>query len=163
VGTEAAAERRFPTSDAPLARLVIPSIGIDQGLVAGKVDPGTNTMIAPDGPWDIAYYTYSAHPGKGNAVFAGHVDFANVGPAVFWNLRNLQQGDEIIVRLQDGLELRYAVESNETHSAADGPWEALFAAGAAPDALTLYTCDGAFDARARSYSERRAVRAIRVG
>jgi sortase (surface protein transpeptidase) len=146
-----------------LVRLILPTIGIDQTPVEGKVDPATNTMIAPHGPSDIAYYTYSAHPGKGNAVFSGHVDYVNVGPAVFWNLRNLKPGDPIVVRLQDGLELRYAVESNETHSAAAGPWEELFAPDAAPDVITLYTCDGDFDAGSRNYSERRAVRAVRVG
>jgi sortase (surface protein transpeptidase) len=161
--SESAGAPGFPTSDAPLVRLMIPTIGIDQAPVEGEVDPATNTMIAPHGPSDIAYYTYSAHPGKGNAVFSGHVDYVNVGPAVFWNLRDLKPGDPIVVRLRDGLELRYAVESNDSHSAQGGPWQELFAADAAPDAITLYTCDCEFDTRARNYSERRAVRAVRVG
>ncbi len=153
----------FPKSGAPLVRLMIPAIGIDQELVEGKVDARTNTMVDPSGPFDIAYYTYSAHPGSGNSVFAGHLDYRNVGPAVFWNLRQLEQGDQVILRLSDGLELRYAVEFNRIHSAAEHEaWESLFRAAAASDAVTLYTCDGSFDTRTRSYSERRVVRAVRI-
>ena len=161
--TRTASGRALPTSDAAVARLVVPAIGIDQGVVDGGVDPITNSMIAPDGPFEIAYYRYSAQPGTGNAVFSGHVDFVNVGPAVFWNLRKLKEGDGVLVRLADGLELRYEVVFNAVYDVDDGPWDRLFARDAAPDAVTLYTCDGDFDRRSQTYSQRRVVRAVRVG
>ena len=151
----------FPTSDAPLARLVIPAIEIDQATVPGKVDPATNTMVSPDGPWGIAYYDYSARPGRGNAVFAGHVDYVRVGAAVFWRLRDLRPGDEIVLRLADGLELRYEITLNRVYDVENGPWNELLAANAAPDAVTLVTCDGVFSRATGEYSERRVVRAVR--
>ncbi len=120
-------------------------------------------MIAPKGAFDVAYYTYSALPGKGNAVFSGHVDYINIGPAVFWSLSKLKEGDVVIVRLQDGLELKYTVQFNRVYDARSGPWDELFSANAAPDAVTLYTCDGDFDTRTQEYQERRVVRAVRTG
>jgi LPXTG-site transpeptidase (sortase) family protein len=151
----------FPTSDAPLTRLVIPAIEIDQPTVPGTVDRATNTMVSPDGPWGIAYYDYSARPGHGNAVFAGHVDYIHVGAAVFWRLRDLRPGDAIVLRLSDGLELRYEVTLNRVYDAEDGPWNELLGADAAPDAVTLVTCDGRFSRATGEYSERRVVRAVR--
>ena len=160
-GASDGAGEGFPTSDAPIARLIIPAIGIDQPTVEGRVE--NNEMVAPEAPFDIAYYTYSAQPGRGNAVFSGHVDYVDIGPAVFWNLRKLKEGDDIVVRLQDGLELRYKVTFNVVYSAESGPWDRLFGKDAMPDALTLYTCDGEFDRRTQNYADRRVVRAVRVG
>lgn len=151
----------FPSSDAPLARLVIPAIEIDQPTVPGTVNPATNTMVSPDGPWGIAYYDYSARPGRGNAVFAGHVDYIHVGAAVFWRLRDLRPGDAIVLRLADGLELRYEVTLNHVYDLDAGPWDELLGADAAPDAVTLVTCDGQFNRATGEYSDRRVVRAVR--
>ena len=154
---------RFPTSDAPVARLSIPSIGVDRATVPGLVDTRKNEMIAPRNPFDVAYYTYSARPGQGNAVFSGHVDHINVGPAVFWSLSKLRSGDMIEITLADGAKLKYQVAFNRTFDADTGPWEELFGPDAAPDAVTLYTCDGTFDSATQNYAGRRVVRADRVG
>ena len=76
-------------------------------------------MANPDGPDDVAYYNFSAWPGKGgapglggNAVFAGHVDSGTkacnngaVPPpcqAVFWDISALRLGDEVQVHV-DGV------------------------------------------------------------
>ena len=151
------------TSNAPVSRLIIPAIGLDRGTVPGLVDTRTQEMIAPRGAWDVAYYTYSAPPGKGNAVFSGHVDYIGIGPAVFWDLRKLEEGAEVIVRLADGLDLRYPVRFHRLYEADDGPWEELFARDAGKDVITLYTCDGDFDRASQDYSQRRVVRAERSG
>jgi sortase (surface protein transpeptidase) len=40
-------------------------------------------------------------PGSGQdgaAVIAGHVDSAEQGPLVFWRLRDLRSGDQILIR-----------------------------------------------------------------
>ena len=153
----------FSTSTAPVARLSVPSIGVDRGTVPGQVDTRTNKMIAPDDPFDIAYYTYSAHPGHGTAVFSGHVDYVNVGPAVLWNLGKLRPGDLIELTLTDGATLKYEVAFNRTYDAETGPWDELFAPDAASDAVTLYTCDGTFDSATQNYDGRRVVRANRIG
>lgn len=150
------------SSNAPVARLIIPAIKIDRPTVRGLLDTARNEMIAPDGAFDVAYYEYSALPGHGNAVFSGHVDYIGVGPAVFWDLRKLKAGDVILVQLEDGSTLRYAVRFNRTYDAEHGPWGELFSRDAGQDVVTLYTCDGDFDRRSGNYDERRVVRAERL-
>ena len=54
----------------------------------------------------------------GNVVMAGHVDYWNVGPAVFWDVRNLPAGDVIRVVGEDGKNYEYAVEWIERYDAA---------------------------------------------
>ena len=99
-----------PGSDAPIARILIPNAEIDAPVVVKGVD-NAGVMIAPDNAYDVAWYDFSAQPGfGGNAVFAAHVDYINVGPAVFWNLKDLEPGDVIDVRLVDGTVYRYADE-----------------------------------------------------
>jgi sortase (surface protein transpeptidase) len=55
-------------------------------------------MPSPVGPQEVIWYDFSAlpgmggRPGDGNTVLAGHVDYG-VDPAVFWNLRDVKQGD----------------------------------------------------------------------
>jgi LPXTG-site transpeptidase (sortase) family protein len=159
----ATAGPQFPTSDAPLARLMIPSIELNQPTVPGVVDPKTNTMVAPEKPFDIAYYDFSARPGRGNAIFAGHLDYIHVGAAAFWRLRDLRPGDEIQLQLADGMQLHYRVNLNKVFDPATGPWDELFKQQGAPDEVTLVTCDGGFDPNSHEYSERRVVQAVRVG
>ena len=48
--------------------------------------------------WDTAWFAPGVRPGQpGNAVIAGHVDYAGIGPVVFWNLRTLTPGAEVWV------------------------------------------------------------------
>ena len=93
----------LPTpSSAPLTRLVIPKAKVDARIVTLGID-GNGVMQSTSNAYDIAWYDFSARPGAGgNAVFSGHVDYHDVGPAVFWNLRDLQPGDVIEVHLDDG-------------------------------------------------------------
>ena len=74
--------------------LSIPSIGVDASVYSRSV--GTNGQMGnPIGAWDAIWYDFSAWPGMGgypgepgaNAVFAGHVDYIHIGPAVFWSIR----------------------------------------------------------------------------
>jgi LPXTG-site transpeptidase (sortase) family protein len=159
----AASAAHFPTSDAPLARLVIPSIELNQPTVPGTVDAKTNTMVAPEKPFDIAYYDFSARPGRGNAIFAGHLDYIRVGAAAFWRLRDLRPGDEVQLQLADGMQLHYRVTMNKVFDPQTGPWNDLFKQEGAPDEVTLVTCDGGFDPSSHEYAERRVVQAVRVG
>ncbi len=46
----------------------------------------------------------------GNSIMSGHVDYWDVGPAVFRNVANLQPGAEIRVVGQDGATYVYALE-----------------------------------------------------
>jgi LPXTG-site transpeptidase (sortase) family protein len=150
-----------PPSDAPTASFAIPRFGVDASVVVLGVDEN-GAMETPEGPWEVAWYDFTARPGFGsNAVFSGHVDArytGSPGPAVFWNLKDLEQGDRIEVRLADGTVHEYAVISRWSVDAdtADvgsivGPTE--------KEVVTLITCGG--DA-GTAYQQRLIVRAERV-
>lgn len=150
-----------PGSAAPIARIVIPDAEIDAPIVVKGVD-NAGVMIAPDTAYDVAWYDFSAHPGfGGNAVFAAHVDYVNVGPAVFWNLKDLEQGDIIDIRLDDGTVYRYAVNFKQQYDAATAPVNDIV--GATPkESVTLITCSGTFNSASHQYDKRLVVRAERI-
>jgi len=150
-----------PGSDAPVARLIIEKAEIDAPVVEKGVD-AQGVMQSPDNAYDTAWYNFSAHPGSGgNAVFAGHVDYIRVGKAVFWNLKDLEPGDIIQVRLQDGTVYKYAVNFKQQFDAATAPVDEIV--GPTPtQTVTLITCGGTFDASTHQYDKRLVVRAERV-
>jgi sortase (surface protein transpeptidase) len=92
-----------PTATAPAVaslpvRLVIPKIGIDAPVTEKGLDP-SGIMQNPNGPEDVAWYDFAARPGQdGNAVFSGHLDYHDYGPAVFARLREMTAGDLVVVR-----------------------------------------------------------------
>src|SRR3954470_4710976 len=124
-------------------KLLISKFGISAPLTYKVVGPD-GQMPNPEGPDDVAYYNFSAWPGKGgapgkggNAVFAGHVDSGakackngTVPPpcqAVLWDLNRLRVGDEIEIKLS-GVSYKYAVSSNQPVSASSGPWDTIVSA-----------------------------------
>ena len=150
-----------PPSTAPIARLQIPRIGVDAPVIVLGVDRD-GVMESPSKPMDVAWYDFSSRPGfQGNAVFAGHVDYAGYGPAVFWRLRDVQAEDEVRVLLSDGTSYTYRVISATSYAADSAPLEEIV--GPTPnEVITLITCVGTFDTRTREYDRRLVVRAERV-
>lgn len=113
--------------------------------------------LAADGAMDVpknydnvAWYNLGAKPGAlGNAVIDGHVD-SKTGPAVFWDLRKLRPGDEVLVLGSDGVERRFVVTALQVYKRDAAPLERIF--GAAPGVhLNLITCDGVFDRTRKEY------------
>lgn len=150
-----------PPSEQPIARLVIPVANIDAPVVTKGVD-AAGVMQSPDNAYDTAWYDFSAKPGwGGNAVFSGHVDYIRVGKAVFWNIKDLTQGDVIEIHLADGTTYKYAVTYREQFDAATAPVDQIV--GPTPaESVTLITCSGSFDAATSQYDKRLIVRAERI-
>jgi LPXTG-site transpeptidase (sortase) family protein len=149
----------LPTPDgAPIAALAIPKFDVDAPVVVRSVD-SVGAMQTPDGPTDVAWYDFSAKPGFGsNAVFAAHVDYHNYGPAVFWHLKDLEFGDVIEVRLDDGAVYAYEVVSVEQLPVEDIDIDKIV--GRTPrEVITLITCGG--DWNGHEYTSRVVVRAER--
>ncbi len=154
----------LPTpSDSAIANLVIPRFDVDAPVVTRGVD-ANGVMEVPNGPKNVAWYTFSAKPGYGsNAVFSGHVDYINYGAAVFWHLKDLAQGDMIEVHLADGTVYKYAVDS--VKEVAADPSQDVLASILGPtqqDAVTLITCGGSWDYSTHGYDHRVIVRGQRV-
>ncbi len=150
-----------PPSEAPIARLAIPKFEVDAPVVIRGVN-ASGIMETPDGPEQVAWYDFTARPGFGsNAVFSGHVDYINYGPAVFWHLKDLAPGDIVEVRLEDGTVYQYAVASREQVYAATADTGKIV--GPTPgDIITLITCGGTFDSGTDQYDQRVIVTASRV-
>jgi LPXTG-site transpeptidase (sortase) family protein len=148
-------------NDSPVARLRITKIGVDANVVHLGVDD-QGYMEAPKEPLDVAWYSFSSHPSfGGNAVFAGHVDSAKIGPAIFWRLRQVTNGDQIDVALSDGTTYSYRVINATSFSSSDAPVQDIIGP-TEKDSITIITCDGVFNTRTHEYDRRLIVRAERV-
>jgi LPXTG-site transpeptidase (sortase) family protein len=145
--------------------LSIPSIGVNATVYSRTV--GSNGQMGnPAGAWDVIWYDFShewvglgGYPGQpgANAVFAGHVDYIRVGPAVFWAVRNLVPGDLVTVNTGNG-PVTYSIQwSQWADPSADF---SQFVASTGQDSITLVTCIGGFSGG--HYSNRLIVRGVRV-
>jgi sortase (surface protein transpeptidase) len=148
---------------APPVAILIPAADVN-GLIEtrGIVD---GELVAPSGPWVIAWYEQTARPGEpGNMVMSGHVDYWNVGPAVFASLGHLEAGAEIDVTDAEGSRFVYVVEWVRRYPVADLTTDDLREIVGPTDtpSLTLITCGGAFDLQQGGYLQRLVVRAARV-
>ncbi|MGH2535211.1 MAG: class F sortase [Thermomicrobiales bacterium] len=119
-------------------------------------------MQNPTGPWVVSWYKETAKLGElGNAVMAGHLDYWDVGPAVFYNIGLLEQGDQITVTGENGEQYVYEVDWLENYDVANAPIQDIV--GPTEDeSLTLITCGGPFDYQTGEYLQRTVVRAHRV-
>jgi LPXTG-site transpeptidase (sortase) family protein len=152
----------LPTpSNSPLARLVIQKAKVDAPVVTLSIDEN-GVMQSPSNAYDVAWYDFSARPGTGsNVVFSGHVDYHDVGAAVFWNLRDLQSGDLIEVHLEDGTVYQYSVSALDCMPVAEAPINQIVGPTQS-EVVTLITCCGTFNSSTRQYDRRLVVRADRI-
>ena len=154
----------------PPVRLLIPGLQIDAPVIAMGLDSNRHPEVPDDG-YVVAWYTFSAAPGRGsNAVFSGHYDWYTPAgeplPGIFYRLRELTIGDEIMVTLDDGTEMRYRVTGNVSVPYED-PNVVKVMEPTTKDAITVVTCGGTWvrDGSYRyggNYSHRIIVRAERV-
>lgn len=132
-------------------RISIPAIDVDAAVVPLGLDP-SGALDAPDDPDVTGWFIGGAEPGEvGRTVIAGHVD-SYTGPAVFRHLRELEEGDEILISGEDGRSVTYVVDSVGQYGKSDFPTNDVYGRSAVP-ALRLITCGGAFDADSKSYSD----------
>ena len=121
-----------------------------------------NTMQDPTGAEVVSWYDDSAKPGApGNSVYAGHLNLAGYGPAVFADLSELRKGDVITVTGKRGKTFRYAVAWVRTYDAATGPWVDL-TGPTERQTLTLITCAPPWNPDIGHYQNRLVVRAVRI-
>jgi LPXTG-site transpeptidase (sortase) family protein len=153
---------QFPPGDnSPVERLIVDAARIDAAVVVKGVD-AAGVMQTPDNAYDTAWYDFTARPGfGGNSVFSGHVDYIHVGEAVFWNLKDLNPGDLIQVRLADGTLYKYGVSSKLLYDSETAPVDEIV--GRTPkETVTLITCGGTFNSATHQYDKRLVVRAERI-
>lgn len=116
-------------------------------------------MQDPTGPWVVSWYKETGRLGvpDENVVVAAHVDYWDVGAAVFFNVRNLAEGDVVDMTGEDGNVYRYVVEWLELYDAGNAPIADIVGATGA-SSLTMITCGGQFDYQNGEYLSRTVVR-----
>lgn len=129
----------------------IESIGVEAPVEEYGIDPQTRQMDVPDNVRDVAWYEYGPAPGQsGSAVLAAHVDLASQGPGVFFDLKEMEPGDLVVVSFDDGTEEKFTVQARQTYDKDELPVDIIFSREG-PPVLTLITCGGGFSASSRSY------------
>ncbi|MET8356182.1 class F sortase [Micromonospora sp. NPDC005171] len=145
----------------PPVRLLIPEIDVTATVNAVGINDRTNEFEVPPSVDQIGWYRYG--PGleaeAGSVVIAGHVDSAKQGKGAFFRLRELDQGDTVTATGSDGEVRRYRVVAREEYAKSRFPLDRYFARDGKPR-LTLITCGGPFDAKARKYRDNIVVTAV---
>lgn len=137
----------------------IPVAQVDAQVETIEIVDGV--MQNPTGPWVVSWYKETAKLGEiGNAVMAGHLDYWDVGPAVFYNITLLTKGDTIDVTGEDGQVYTYAVDWLRNYDTANAPIQEIVGP-TENENLTLITCGGPFDYANGVYLQRTVVRATR--
>jgi hypothetical protein len=145
------------------ATIQVEKAGINADIEA--LDIVNGVMQNPTGPWVVAWYRQTATLGEqGNVVLAGHVDYWNVGPSVFYNVRDLVAGDIVSLAGENDTRYNYAVEWSETFDIEQLTGGRLAEVVGPTDfpAVTLITCGGEFDYVNGEYLSRMVVRGTLV-
>lgn len=130
-------------------RIRIPAMGVDAAVDPLLVDEN-GVLTPPDSFEDTGWWKEGPEPGEGGpAIIAGHVDSYR-GPAVFFELEDLDPGDVIFVDRADGTTAAFVAQRTERHPKEEFPTEAVYGDTLDPQ-LRLITCGGAFNETERTY------------
>lgn len=125
--------------------LDIPSIGVHSGHLVPLGFTADGNLDVPSNPADPGWFSSGPTPGQfGPAVIAGHVD-STEGPAVFYRLGGLHQGDRIAVSRADGTVARFLVDRVQVFDKAKFPTHRVYANVTSRAELRLITCGGIYD------------------
>lgn len=142
-------------------KLSIPAVGIEAPVMNVGKDAEGGIETPPVLEWITGWYRYSPTPGeKGPAVIVGHVD-SYKGISVFWRLREVTPGTEIMVTRADGTTVKFKVDALKQFDQANFPTQEVYSnidhAG-----LRLITCGGSFNEQTGSYTQNTVVYASMI-
>lgn len=135
----------------PPVRIHVPSLGIASDLVELGLEPG-GALQVPRDYGKAGWYVGGPYPGEANSppsIIVGHVDSTS-GPAVFFPLRDVEIGAEILVTRADGTTAVFEVTEAVQYPKTELPTRQLYAHREASE-LVLITCTGEFDRGINSY------------
>ena len=155
--SETASEVAPAAQVAAPVRIRIPAIDVDARLVSLGLNDD-QSMVVPN--FGLAgWYEPGPLPGTpGPAVIAAHVDSVN-GPDVFFRLKELAEGDEVVVELADGDTATFVVTRSEQQRKEALPVERIWNDTDEVE-LRLITCGGECDREERSFESNVSVYAI---
>jgi LPXTG-site transpeptidase (sortase) family protein len=147
-------EERVPVTT-PL-RIEIPSIELNAEVVKVGIT-ADNAMDVPSDAKKVGWYELGVKPGDiGGAIMTAHYDTATGKEAVFYNLRNVKQGDIIYVGMEGDEELLFQVTDILSEPVKNFPTELIFG-NFTDKKLILITCDGVWNPIEKNYSKRLVV------
>lgn len=138
-------------------KVSLPSLGVEAPIVKVGVDPA-GLMVVPKNARDVAWLDQGEIPlgPTQNVVMAGHINYSRRAGS-FSRIQNMKPGD-IVTLSMNGKTWQYRVQ-----------WTCLFDRQTTQAArimgytenpsVTLISCGGVFDRRARTHNKRVAVRA----
>ena len=148
-----------PTAAVPMeprirpTEIRIPSIGVTSEVTVVGLNPDGTLEVPQPGPdYDkAAWYRGSPTPGQiGPAVIEGHVDSAENGPSVFYDLGRVTAGDTVEITREDGSVVTFVVDEVRTFPKNDFPTVTVYGNTERPE-LRLITCGGEFDSTQGHY------------
>ena len=140
--------------------LRIPILGVDAKVINVSTD-SNNVIQAPGGIFDVGWYDGSAKLGEKGAVFMdGHVS-GWTEHGVFYDIKNLKEGDEISAEGNDGQVFTYKVVALEYFDADNVDMsKALKPYISGKQGLNIMTCGGKFNNEQQKYEQRVVVYSI---
>jgi Sortase domain len=144
--------------------LDVPAIKVSSDLLDLGLNPDGTLEVPPLAKDSRAgWFHGSPTPGQtGPAVILGHVDSAEYGPGVFFDLGALTPGDTATVTRADRTTVTFRVDRVVRYPKDQFPTLDVYG-NTADSELRLITCGGAFDPHARSYLDNIVVYASMVG
>ena len=151
-GTQGPVTRGLVLPAATPTHVEVPAIGVSSDLLDLGLNPDGTVEVPPLAKDSQAgWFHGSPTPGAlGPAVLLGHVDSAEYGPGIFFDLGALRPGDEITVTRQDGTAAVFAVDRVVSYPKDSFPTLEVYG-NTDNAALRLITCGGQFDAGTRNY------------
>lgn len=149
---------RAINATAPLS-IQVPAAEVDAEVEVQDIVDGV--MLDPTGPWIVAWYQQTSQLGEaGNVVLSGHIDYWDVGPAVFYTVGDLVEDDEILLIGENEMTSTYLVEWVQTYFLDELTSGGIQEIVGPTDyqATTLITCGGEFDYETGEYLSRVVVR-----
>lgn len=139
-------------------RLIIPAIEVDAYIQHIGLNADNNKeMDVPSNFTDVGWYEPGVRPGmQGSAVIAGHYNGKDVPEAVFYNLDNLQIGDEVVIMSAERIEDIFRVVKIETYAYDEATTE-VFLSDDGKARLNLITCGGQWLVEENVYDTRTVI------
>jgi sortase (surface protein transpeptidase) len=135
--------------------LNIPSIALSANIIETNLNADGSLEVTSDYN-SAGWYKQSPTPGEvGPAVISGHVDNYQ-GPAVFWSISKLRQGQLINIYREDKSQIVFVIDQIEQHAQSSLPVDKIYGPTNYPG-LRLITCGGIYDRTARSYTHNTVV------
>ncbi|MDN5892454.1 MAG: sortase [Nocardioides sp.] len=121
----------------------VPAIEVASDLLQlGTTDDGTLAVPQPGPDLDkAAWLEDSPTPGQpGPSVIEGHVSTAENGPSIFFDLAELEIGDKIDVRREDGTRVEFTVYATREFDKDSFPTKLVYGGDLGTPTLRLVTC-----------------------